>query len=264
MSNRESAGCALITGAGSASGIGFATAQKLARGGQKIVITSTTERIHERAEELRANGAEVLALVADLTDESSAREVVMRAMEFGGRPTVCVNNAGMVQTGGKLVDALLEDYEAKTWNDALRRNLTSCFHVTRAVLPLMKAARYGRIVNVSSTSGPVQAFPGDVGYHAAKAGMVGFTRAVALEAASDGVTVNAVAPGWIATGSQTAEEAAAGEATPTGRSGTAEEVAAVIAFLASREASYITGQPIVVDGGNSLPERRGGGSTRSG
>lgn len=248
-------GCALVTGAGSASGIGFAVARHLAAVCGKIVITSTTDRIHERAAELASAGAQVLALVADLTDEDAATDVVRRAAQFGEGLSVCVNNAGMVQSGGRLVDAMLEDYDAKTWEQSLRRNLTTCFHVTRAALPMMKTAGYGRIINVSSTSGPLQAFRGDAGYHAAKAGMVGFTRAVALEAARFGVTVNAVAPGWIATGSQAVEEAAAGEATPVGRSGTPDEVAAAVGFLALPEASYITGQMLVVDGGNCLPER---------
>ena len=255
MSSEDGCEVALVTGVGSTQGIGFAVARALAVRGVRVVITSTTDRIHERAAELRALGIDAHAVMADLCDESAARRLVDEALGFGGCIDICVNNAGMVQTGGTLRDAPLEDYDAAMWNDALRRNLTTCYHVTRAVLPAMKSRRYGRIVNVSSTSGPVQAFAGDAGYHAAKAGVVGFTRAVALEVAGEGITVNAVAPGWIATASQTSAEAEAGRATPAGRSGTPEEVASVIAFLGSRQASYITGQLIVVDGGNCLPER---------
>ena len=245
---------ALVTGAGSEQGIGFATARLLVRAGAAVVLTATTDRIRSRVEELEAEGGEVMAEVADLTREGEVQRLVEHAGRWKGRLDICINNAGMIQSGGQLVDLPVEAYELKTWEESLRRNLTSAYLVTRAVLPMMRNRKYGRIVNVASASGPVQAFAGDIGYHAAKAGMIGLTKAVALETAKEGITVNAVAPGWIATGSQTPVEAEAGKRTPIGRSGTPEEVAAVLAWLATPAASYVTGQMFVVDGGSSLQE----------
>lgn len=244
---------AIVTGAGSPTGIGHATAQALGRAGQCVVIVSTTDRIKDRAAELRAAGLEAHAVVADLTVEADIERVREHA-EALGDIDVLVNNAGMAILGEMDEPGELERLDRADWQRSLDRNLTSAFLVTRAFLLGMKSRRYGRVINVSSTTGTVSAVAGDTAYAAAKAGMVGFTRAVALESAPYGVTVNAVAPGWIATGSQTQREAAAGLRTPVRRSGAPEEIAALIAFLASRGASYVTGQLIVADGGNSLLE----------
>jgi 3-oxoacyl-[acyl-carrier protein] reductase len=244
---------AVVTGAGSPDGIGFATARALLRAGHRIVIVSTTDRIKQRAAELRAAGGDVHAVIADLTIEADIERVLEHATALGD-VQVLVNNAGMAVLGEMDEPGALEQLDRSDWQRSLDRNLTTTFLATRAFLLGMKARRYGRVVNVSSTTGAVSAVAGDTAYAAAKAGMVGFTRAVALEAAAYGVTVNAVAPGWIATGSQTAREAAAGLRTPVRRSGTPAEIAALIAFLATPEASYITGQLIVADGGNALVE----------
>jgi len=244
---------AVVTGAGSPTGIGFATARALLRAGHHLVIVSTTDRINDRAAELRVAGGDVHAVVADLTSEAGVERVLEHATALGDAQ-VLVNNAGMAILGEMDEAGALEQLDRSDWQRSLDRNLTTAFLVTRAFLPGMKARGYGRVVNVSSSTGAVSAVAGDTAYAAAKAGMIGFTRAVALEAAPCGVTVNAVAPGWIATGSQSGREAAAGLRTPVRRSGTPEEIAALIAFLASSEASYITGQLVVADGGNALVE----------
>jgi 3-oxoacyl-[acyl-carrier protein] reductase len=247
---------AVVTGAGSADGIGFACARRLAESGAHVLIASTTERVFDRAAALRAEGWAAAGVVGDLMRVADAHALVDAALGVDGRIDVVVNNAGMVALGGQPHSASLTAITDDEWDESLRRNLTTCLAVTRAALGHMSARGYGRIVNVASTSGPVQAFVGDAGYHAAKAGMVGLTRAAALESAAAGVTVNAVCPGWIATGSQLQHEETAGRLTPLGRSGTPDEVAAAVRFLADPSASYITGQTLVVDGGNSLPEDR--------
>ncbi len=247
---------ALITGAGSATGIGFASAQALGMDGASLALVSTTERIHERVNDLERQGLHARGYVGDLTKPEVVRFIVEDIQTLYGRLDICVNNAGMVVMGEEQFKSRVEDIPLEEWQRSIERNLTTCFLITKAVLPIMRNQKYGRIINIASTSGPVQASVGDAAYHAAKAGMWGFTRATSIETAGDGITVNAIAPGWITTGSQLESEYAAGLVTPMKRSGTPEEVAHAVHFLAAPQASYITGQLIIVDGGNSVSEDR--------
>ncbi|HET6159114.1 MAG TPA: SDR family NAD(P)-dependent oxidoreductase [Dongiaceae bacterium] len=246
---------ALVTGAGSHNGIGFACAKALAAAGARVAITSTTKRINDRGDELRCK--DKLAVIADLTKAADVKRLLDEARRALGPIDIVVNNAGMVQTGRRMPHGRAHEMSDAEFQHHLDLNLKTCFAVTRGVLPSMMRRRYGRIVNIASVTGPLVINPKSTGYGTAKAAMVGYTRAVAIEVASKGITVNAVAPGWIASGSASKKEILAGQQTPAGRSGTPDEVAALALFLASEEASYVTGQMMVVDGGNSIQEFKG-------
>jgi 3-oxoacyl-[acyl-carrier protein] reductase len=251
---------ALITGAGSASGIGFATARLMTQLGAEVLLTGASDRVLERAEELRAEGHLARAVVADLTTDEGIEAVVQGSHTTKNPLRILVNNAGMTSVNAPMEttgeSAGIEGTSREAFERALSRNLTSAFMVTKALLPTLRANGDGRIIMVTSVTGSVMAMKNEVSYAASKAGLRGLMSALAVDEAPHGVTVNAVAPGWIATESQTESERAEGLVTPMARSGSPEEIASAIAWLASPSASYITGQTIVVDGGNSIAEER--------
>ena len=251
---------ALITGAGSTGGIGFATATMLARLGAEVLLTGASPRVHERASELGDLGYTTHSVSSDLTTDNGVEEIVQATRKLKAPLRILVNNAGMTSVTDPMDSSGesngLEETTREAFEKSLSRNLTSAFSLTKALMPTLIANAPGRVVMVSSVTGALMAMRGKVSYATAKAGMTGLMRALALDCAPHKVTVNAVAPGWIATESQTENEIAQGTASPMGRSGTPEEVASAIAWLVSPSASYITGQTIVVDGGNAIAEER--------
>lgn len=244
---------ALVTGAGSAGGIGFAIARALVQAGARVAVTATTGRIHDRAATLGCLGH-----VADLTDPAQVTGLFAAVGAALGPVEILVNNAGMVQTGREVDRACLAGWSDQAWAHHMALNINTTFHCCRAALPGMAERGFGRIVNISSVTGPVVTIDGSSAYATAKAAITGMTRSIALEYGRQGITCNAILPGWIATESSSEDEIAAGTRTPAGRPGTPDEIAAAALFLASDEASYVTGTMLVVDGGNTLQEMKGG------
>lgn len=247
----------VITGAGSEFGIGFNTAKILGNLKSKVILISTTERIYERRKELISMGVEADAFMADLMDRTQVKDTIDQIIRKHNKIDVLINNAGMTQVGDDEDFDTFLDVTYDSWDTSINRNLTLTFNVTKEVLPHLIKNNYGRIVNVSSVTGPIVSNPGEAAYSAAKAAVVGMSRSLAIEVGSQNITVNCILPGWIETASQTPSEAIGGENTPIGRSSTPEEVANSIVFLASKKASYINGESIVVDGGNTIQEYKG-------
>ncbi|HYV86715.1 MAG TPA: 3-oxoacyl-[acyl-carrier-protein] reductase [Patescibacteria group bacterium] len=246
MSGGELSGrVSLITGA--SRGIGRAIALELARRGSGLVLAARQgAALEEAAAECRAAGVEVHALVIDVSEGASVKAGVERALAAAGRLDHLVNNAGV--TG----DGLMMRMKREEWDRVLQTNLSGAFEVTRAVLPAMIRARYGRIVNISSVVG-LMGNAGQTNYCAAKAGLIGLTKSLAREVASRQITVNAVAPGFIETDMTRAIAAPAREAMvgriPLERLGTPDDVAAGVAFLLGPGGSYITGEVLNISGG---------------
>ena len=235
---------AIVTGSGR--GIGKAIALKLAEDGATVVVNDVAETVNSVAEEIKAMNRQSLAVVADISSAPDVTRLVDTTIAIYGRVDILVNNAGITR------DQLLLRMSDEDWDRVLNVNLKSVFLCTRAVLRHMLKQRWGRIVNISSIVGII-GNPGQANYASAKAGIIGFTRTIAKEVASRGITVNAIAPGFIDTEmtQKLPEEwkQQLKSRIPVGYLGTPRDVAEAVAFLASEEARYITGQVLNVDGG---------------
>ncbi len=239
-------GVALVTGA--SRGIGAAIAGGLARAGARVGVNYRTRRdaAAQVVEAIAAAGGEAILVEGDISQEASAKAAVQTVVERWGRIDILVNNAGITR------DRLLLRMTPEDWDQVLAVDLRGAFLCTKYAMPYLVRQRQGRIVNISSVVG-ISGNPGQANYAAAKAGLIGFTKAVAREVASRNVTVNAVAPGFITTDmtQQLSEETRQQilSRIPMGRFGSAEEVAEVVVFLCSDGARYITGQVVAIDGG---------------
>jgi 3-oxoacyl-[acyl-carrier protein] reductase len=236
-------GCALVTGA--SRGIGGAIARAIARDGWPVGVNYRADRDGAQSvvTQIESDGGQACAFPADVT-EPGAADGLFGALEtrFDQPVLVLVNNAGISR------DDLTPSLSDEQWDDVLDTNLTAAFRMTRRALRPMLRARAGRIVNISSVVG-LRANPGQSNYAAAKAGLIALTKTTAVEVARRGITVNAVAPGWIDTDMTAEVSKALLEAVPARRAGTPEDVAACVRFLVSDAASYVTGAVLPVDGG---------------
>ena len=235
-------GCALVTGA--SRGIGAAIARALAADGWPVGVNyrSDEDGAAKVVAEIEQSGGQAFAVRGDVSDPEAPEQIFKQLEEKFGPVLVLVNNAGV------RADGLSPQIEDDAWDRVLETNLSGAFRTTRRALKGMLRARYGRVVNVASVVGQ-HANPGQANYAASKAGLIGMTKTVAAEVARRGITVNAVAPGYVETEMLNGLNGSFLETVPARRLGTPEEIAACVRFLASEDASYVTGTTLTVDGG---------------
>lgn len=238
---------ALVTGAGQ--GIGREIALALARNGAEVVVTDVSDKIFEVGKEIESVGTKAFPVKCDVTDAKEAVAIEEKVLAKYERIDILVNNAG-IYPQKPFLEMTMEE-----WNKVLSVNLNGVFHCTKAVIPKMVEQKYGKIVNIASIAGVVVGYRNLAHYSASKAGVVGFTKSLALEMAQYGININAIAPGPIDVGAIPADSEMLQQIIrmiPIGRMGLPIDIANLVVFLASDESSFITGQCIVCDGGSTI------------
>jgi len=241
---------ALVTGAAQGNGKGIA--KRLAEEGATVVLTDVLEKVHETAKELKASGLKVVGMKMDVTKSSEVNQTVKRVLEELGKIDILVNNAGIYPDEPPIYD-MPEEF----WDNMYNINVKGVFNCLKAVLPVMVKRKSGKVINLSSVTGPMVSVPHSSAYSSTKAAISGLTRALALELADYGINVNAMCPGYVKTpGSQylAEKERKIAASIPLKRFGSTEDIGDLAVFLASDESKYITGTEIVIDGGNIIQE----------
>lgn len=241
---------ALVTGAAQGNGKGIA--KRLAEEGATVVLTDVLEKVHGTAKELKASGLKVVGMKMDVTKSSEVNQTVKRVLEEFGKIDILVNNAGIYPDEPPIYD-MPEEF----WDNMYNINVKGVFNCLKAVLPVMVRRKSGKVINLSSVTGPMVSVPHSSAYSSTKAAISGLTRALALELADYGINVNAMCPGYVKTpGSQylAEKERRIAASIPLKRFGSTEDIGDLAVFLASDESKYITGTEIVIDGGNIIQE----------